>query len=486
MKKLLLLLLMAGSALGATTYTEWHVIPTGSNLNSGHTTDNAATYTGVGDSDGTSVFTPSDGSTPASTVTNGAWGSVYVTAGATVATYVGLITNVAAGVNGAVTFSQVAKAGTFPAASGGAHTITLKVGGAWSGPATTVGFPFAFASARLTNGPTLYPRVNIKGGTVYSITAAITHSVVGPITWQGYTNTLGDLGQAIFDGGTGSAYIMFTFSGANNDFADLTFRTNGASGSAAGITASGAFCTYNRCRFQGMRTDGVAASSNPNYFYECEFLTNNIANTANHGGVAAGSASTYVRCSFHDNIGNVNNGAYLTATSSFYNCLFYRNGFEGMLHNTATGVILENCDFYSNFDGFNCLRSDAVGIIIENCNFIKNTGCGITNPIANAMRNGVIRNCGFGVGTMANGNGDIVGGGGAQQVGNISYATGVTPWVDPDKGNFTINLATAINTGRGVFFQVNTNIFGYPDIGAVQATNAPSGGSGTVGYGFAQ
>ncbi len=122
-------------------YTEFYCQTTGDNLNAGSTTANGAVYTGVGDSDGTSVFTPSDGSTPASTVSVGDFASVYVTAGATVAVFIGRVTIVAAGVNGAITVSTSAKSGTFPAASSGAHTITCKTGGAWKGPNSAVSFP---------------------------------------------------------------------------------------------------------------------------------------------------------------------------------------------------------------------------------------------------------------------------------------------------------------------------------------------------------
>ena len=59
----------------------------------------------------------------------------YVTAGAVTSGYIGRITAVVNAANGNITFSTTAKSGTFPTASAGAHTISLRVGGACRGPA---------------------------------------------------------------------------------------------------------------------------------------------------------------------------------------------------------------------------------------------------------------------------------------------------------------------------------------------------------------
>src|SRR5688572_24854695 len=92
----------------------------------------------------TGVFTVASG-TPNSDMASMADGthfaSVYTTAGATVATFVGRITGVSATT---ITVSLTVVAGS-PPASNSAGAITLKVDGAWAGPATTVGFPFNFA-----------------------------------------------------------------------------------------------------------------------------------------------------------------------------------------------------------------------------------------------------------------------------------------------------------------------------------------------------
>src|SRR4051812_29003552 len=114
-------------------FTEFYCQTTGSNVNAGSTTNNSAAYTATnGNWDGTSLYVPTDGSTPASSVNVGDFASVYID-GATLAVYVARVTVVAAGVNGTITLSTTAVAGTAPTSSATARTI--KVGGAWAGPA---------------------------------------------------------------------------------------------------------------------------------------------------------------------------------------------------------------------------------------------------------------------------------------------------------------------------------------------------------------
>ena len=62
------------------SYTDFYMQTTGSNLNAGSTTSDAAVYTSTGGNfDGTSVFTPTDGSTPASSIAVGDYVALYNT-----------------------------------------------------------------------------------------------------------------------------------------------------------------------------------------------------------------------------------------------------------------------------------------------------------------------------------------------------------------------------------------------------------------------
>lgn len=486
----LICLLAALGASAATSFTEFYVTPSGSNLNSGSTTNNAAIYTGVGDSDGTSVFTPSDGSTPASTVTNGAWGSVYITSGATVAVYVGYVTNVAAGVNGAVTFSQSAKAGTFPAASAGAHTITLKVGGAWVGPSGSTAFPFTFVTTSLTNSSQQECRVNLKG--TNTITATIVHANVGPVRWQGYTNTPGDLGRwTLQDTTTAAGYALLQFNGANHDVVDCFFTSTFTSGTGQGLNLNATECLALRCVAAEFTDVGIIGNGAGN-IVQCESYHCNRGNNANKGGFGVGTAGVlFFRCVSHDNTNANAVGWGSSQPLNLFNCISCNNSNNGAVYTGTVTSMFKNCDFYNNGgSGIDLSGSTATLVYVENCNFLKNLAYGINSSGTLIQRNGEILNCGFGSGTQANSTADIVAGlQGMNQSGNFSYASNVTPWTDPANGDFRINLAAARAAGAGSFTQAKpgfSGTVGYPDVGAAQSLTNSSSGGGATSYTVAQ
>jgi len=64
---------------------------------------------------------------------------------------------------------------------------------------------------------------------------------------------------------------------------------------------------------------------------------------------------------------------------------------------------------------------------------------------------------------------------GRQTSGSVTYASGVTPWVAPSTGYFTVNLAAARGAGRGSFTKTGISKTGTarrPDIGPAQYANA--------------
>jgi hypothetical protein len=458
-------------------FTEFYCQTTGSNLNAGSTTNDNAVYTGVGDSNGTSVFTPSDGSTPASTVSVGDFASVYVTSGATVAVFIGRVTVVAAGVNGAITVSTTAKSGTFPASSAGAHTITCKVGGAWKGPNAAVGFPFNFIAATQTNVAGDVPRVNFKSGTNYAITAAMTHGVAGPVRFQGYTTNINDGGRATIDGGTsGSSYTLLSPSTADLEFVDLIFQNNGASAAANALAMTGTSGLFLRCVVNSIRGSGFGSSGASNIFVECEAYACNQSNSSNLGGFQiTAAAQLLVRCISHDNTGSNSAGFFLQNVQTIISCIADTNGGKGFLFNAARGTMYF-CDAYNNTSDGVDFNGGAEGFpIIENCNFVKNGGWGINSSGSSTARHGLVTNCGFGSGAQVNSSGQVATAGSVVTTGSVTYASGVTPWVDPANGDFRINLAAAKGAGRGAFTQTAASYAGtiaYPDIGASQHIDA--------------
>ncbi len=463
-----------------------------SNVFAGSTTGAPVYSSFNGNWNGTAIYTPVDGSTPANTVSAGMWASVYVD-GAVVAVYVARVLTVAAGANGAITLSTTAISGTAPTSNATGRTI--RVGGVWHGPGTvdqlggnggsTNYFPFDFVLQSLTNTATDVPRINFKSGTTYAVTNAITHSKNGPIWFEGYTTSVGDGGQATIDGGTAVAgYTLFTMSGAITWMQNMIFSHNGNSGTTIGMTTSGGANHFRRCIFSNMRADGLNIGGTGSAD-ECEAFSCNTGSLANHGAFrSASSGATFRNCIARDNTqGTSSHGFQASAASSFINCIAVNNGGCGF-NLTSSGILLAQCDTCSNtLSGFDFSTANATADII-NCNFIGNTRMGITNS-GNGRPIGVILNCGFGTGTTTNGTGDIAATVlSSMTVSNsVSYASGATPWVAPATYNFSINLPAAKAVGRGNFLQTSgSGTVAYPDIGAAQSAST-NGGFGAT---FAQ
>jgi hypothetical protein len=183
-------------------YTEFYCQSGGSNLNAGSTTSNTAAYTSTNGnwSTVTRIFTPTDGSTPASTIAVGDWVSIYNDGSAATA-FIAQVTAVAAGVNGAITVSATSRAGSQPSTSATART--LKAGGAWKGPNAADGVPFNIGglgnNVDGTSGNQV--RVNMKNSSSYAMTASINWQAGAACVVQGYTTSPGDGGKATVDGG---------------------------------------------------------------------------------------------------------------------------------------------------------------------------------------------------------------------------------------------------------------------------------------------
>lgn len=486
MKRLIslaLVFLLALPALGA--FTEFYVQPTGNNVNAGSTTADAAlfTFTSGNWANGTGVFTASGADLSA--VTAGMWASVYTNAD-TRTHFVGRITAVDDGAD-TITVSTTIKSGTNPGDGTGDRSI--KVGGAWAGPATTVGFPFGFVQVTMTNTSADVLRVNFKTNT-YGITAAMTHANAGPMWFQGYATSAGDGGRAIIDGGTaGASYTMLNINDNRIMMADFTFQNNGATGAADGINNIGNGCVIWRCLFRSLRRCGYRSTANVTAI-ECEAYDCNEANSAGFAAFSfASSGSSIVRCIAHNNTNGANgNGFVLDTSLNLLHCVSANNGGHGAVSNGDVNQNFYHCDFYNNTgSGFNFSGgSQVVQSTFQNCNFLKNGAYGIQWRTIGHI--GLLLNCGFGTGTQTNAtNFSTVVPYGILEVGTVNYAAGVTPWQDPVNGDFRISLAAAKGAGRGFFLQLApsyTNTVGYPDIGASPATNAASGGGGS--YLFAQ
>src|SRR5690606_30077270 len=126
-------------------FTEFYIQSTGSDLNAGSTTADAASLTYAGGTfvRATGVFTVASGDPVADGVVVGDWVSIYTTAGATTTKYVAQVTARDATT---ITTSTTAKYGANTNVSESAGATTLKVGGAHASPEPWAGNGFAGAT----------------------------------------------------------------------------------------------------------------------------------------------------------------------------------------------------------------------------------------------------------------------------------------------------------------------------------------------------
>jgi hypothetical protein len=464
-------------------FTEFYCdAATGANINAG---DNKTVVTSTNGDWGNAAanrFTAASG-TPFSGVSVGDFASVYVD-GATTAVYIARVTAVNSG-GASLTLSSSAKSGTAPSNSATGRSCT--VGGKWLGPNGTESFPFGFVNGTMTDASADTVRVNLKDGTNYAITAAMTHNVAGQTTFQGYTSAAGDGGKAIIDGGTsGTSYILLTLGGANCELFDLIFQNNGATGSAAGVDMTGGDNTLCRVVFHDVRGEGLKFRTRGNCT-QCEAYNCNQSNTSATGAFLISSSIGSLRdCIAHDNSGSGSVGFKFTDLAFPVNCIADTNGSHGFLFQTGSANAIYGCVAYNNGGSGIDLQNQgaATTVDVSNCILTKNGAYGI--DMTGNTRGGVIQNCAFGAGTQANSSGTINNVSAVQETGTVSLTSNVSPFTDAANGDFRLNSTTGggaacRGAGFGSFTQTASSYagtVGYPDIGAAQ--HQDSGSSGGV------
>ena len=462
----------------------------GSNLNSGSRTGSTTPPGTAADLSyllgnyvqSTGVFTVASGNP----VTDGLAVNDYVSIYATGATETGFVSRVTARDATTITVNTTGVLGTNP--TNGTGDRNVQVGGAWAGPSGTVGFPFGLMRSHFTSGE--YTQVNFCNDQTYSMTAAMTHNVGGIIVFRGYGSAVGDGGKAIFTGPTtGASFVLLTLSTAEHELRDLIFQNNGDSGSSNGVVLTGSRIRVYNCVFNTFRGNGLASSGTDNWVEKCEAYSCNASGTADNAGISFTGNGTCIRCISHHNSATNTHGFRMNTNTGphFMNCIAYLNASHGF---SLTGQVvrISSCDSYRN-TGSGMLISSSLHNWIQDCNLLRNGGWGINKTTT--AGNGFISNCGFGSGaTMQNTSGTIQNGANVDQINIITYPSNVTPWRDPDNGDFRITLRQAINAGLGDFCQTYTGAtwtgsVGYPDIGSNQAFDISlplaGGGSSLIG-----
>lgn len=465
-------------------YNEFYCTSGGSNLNSGTDENASAYYTSTnGNWDATNrIFTPTDGSNPATSgIAVGRYVSVYLDA-ASVGVFVARVTNVVNAVNGAVTVSATNQGGTAPTT--GATGRTLKAGGAWRGPSGSSRFPFDYSFANLTDIAGNWPRLNMKNDQTYSITSGLTFTGTNAAL-QGYSQAVGDGGRATIDGGN-SAGVLLTLGSSTQIIADLILANNATGSPNNGLSTSSQSALILRVTVHDVGSNGFNLANSSNTLIECEAYRCNLQNQSGAGGFRANTDCWFLYCTSYNNTGD--GMVFVDNTGNIFvqGCIFFNNtrcGAAGLLSSSQPSSF-QHCDFYNN--GADAIRNTNVANtsswVIRNCNFVKNGGYAFASPsLTTGKVLGIMQNCGFGNGTQSNG-GVLSGTDRMFITGKVDYPVNVTPWLDPTLGKFDIILPQAISAGAGAFTITQSSVgptVGYPDIGAAQAQGAVQFWAGT-------
>lgn len=409
-------------------FAEFYMKTTGSDLNSGSTTADGAVYTSTGGNfDGTSVFTPTDGSTPALLIGVGDYVSLYNT-GDTVTRCVAQVTAVGAGVNGTVTVSTTIKYGTVPTSNSGSRA--LKAGGAWASLAVTVGSgPISAGTAPQST------RINCKAGAFANTTNNRVFSLAGTATisvwYRGYKTTPGDQDtNNVAVSGTDIPNWDFTtgqmvVNSAHNIYSNIHISSQCVAASGAvSWNGSSASTEMYRCRITNTAANAnsralTTAASN-NVIAGCWLQATTTADKVVH---LAGSLSTIWGCTVTGGIigvGTVNFATIAftvfdtqagdaisvgsTSSATIFNSSIYNPTGNGIAFNStlsSNGDVVASCYFenvnqaskaaVNNVSGTNSDLIRVIGNTYYNCT--ANTS-GITESFA-IFDNGTLASAGF-------------------------------------------------------------------------------------------
>ncbi len=357
-----------------------------SDLNAGSTTGGAAVYTSTnGNWDGTSVFTPTDGSTPASSIAAGDYVSVYLDA-ASVTPYVAKVSSVAAGANGAITLDTTIKYGTAP--TSGATGRSVKAGGTWATDQVLA------AGGLATTTVPQSTKINIKGN--LTIAASRTISMAGatttPLWFSGYNANPGDLDSDTTNSlakpiWTLNSTFLLTTSGAHQLWSGLSLV-----GSRSGTiwAASGTAFKMVRCRSENTSSNAAAIALTATglgavYAYSW-FKTPTTATTTGTVGITT-NTSGFVGCVAE---GGGLAGFNIGISCCLVQCIGLGNTGSGFLSTAATLQLLSCTVYNSSSDGIKITTVPTNYGVIAGCLLNLCGGYGI-NQSTGANTNFIVR-----------------------------------------------------------------------------------------------
>ena len=245
-----------------------------------------------------------------------------------------------------------------------------KVGGAW----LTMQVAAAAVTTLFTDTNSYPPRVNIKGGSDYSADTAMipnNASTTVPITFEGYTTTIGDGGMANFFTTTNNLPVNISGTKQYLVFKNIYFKTTVSSANFALIysNAGGLYNKWINCKFE--RTANTASlfdTAQYQTFISCHFVWGSSNN-----GVAGYYSNTFLGCYFY---GSNSTGSGILCRSSYVShCIFVGNGtrvgYGVNLSQNYDGKSVDHCTFYNLARGINFryFNINITNNIFSSCNY---------------------------------------------------------------------------------------------------------------------
>lgn len=449
-------------------FIELYMQTTGSDMNAGSTTDDAAAVTETNGDWGNAAanrFTAASG-TPFSAVSVGEWASIYADGTTSGAVYVAQVTAVN-GSGASIDLSTTAIYGTAPAT--GASGKSCKVGGAWASLAI---FTSLFSSVTLSAST----RINVKAGTYANTTTGrqvqSSGTAAKPGWIRGYNTTPGDI-----DSDRTLTMPLVTFTSGEFGIYGSYWLISGIS-----VSSTRSFKAFSietsqsrawRCKFENTNAEADSyAASHANgtaQYQECFFKA---TSTATYVFAVTGNACEFTDCVFTGGgIGlNITGGGFSSNDHpKVVRCVFRSCGADGIKIVTSLfTLIIDGCTFRSNGgDGIDVAVALSAMGSIKNCIFDQNGGYGINYSVGSNTNLVFRSNNSFYSNTSGKENGFGDSPSLEEQVESASPLTSAT--------NMTI-VDTSLAKGNGTAAYESGVYESSMDIGAVQLEAAAAGG----------
>jgi len=484
MKTFIFITIFGCCGIAHATWHDFYMVTTGSDTNSGSTTDNQALYyssSGTFASNGSGAtnkyrFTAASG-TPFSGASTGMYASVFLTTMTAIATtFIASITAVDASGTWVEVDTNTIKYGVVMS-SNPTSIYSCKIGGAWASRLIIVGI---FGSRVVPQST----RVNIQAGTYSNTSNTVTFGSSGGngnlLWWRGYKKSPGDQdSNNVAVAGTDIPSFTFTtgeFSatGSNQIFSNMSVTSAFAGSSNGAVDAHNANLTF--YRFRVVNSSNVANgqalvqnSAARNMLIQSSYIQASTA--ATNALQCNGTVECYV-------IGSVINGGILNIAlnglgSTLYNCKLYGSSSHAMTVGANGGIIVLNNDIYAPLgDGIRIAAAAADGNLILN-NYFENVNQSNTVAIDLAVSSNAIHISGNAYfGCTANISTNILEGFAPYDNGTLTQAA----FISPTNQNFS-KLPVAQGIGfPSLFENLPNEPPSYIDVGANQHKGILGGG----------